>query len=251
MHIVSGIEMLEITAQVMGGTDTIYPTLLWDEHSAVLVDTGFPGLITHFKEAFKKASLPWEKLRTLIITHQDLDHIGSLPALLADEALHLTVLAHAAEKPYIEGERMLLKHTPEAIVAAEAMIPSHVPEDWRRRFLSILSHPPKGKVDQTLADGDILPFAGGITIIHTPGHSPGHLSLYHHSSRTLIAADALTVKEGELYGPNPSATPDMEQALSSLTKFSAYEIDKVICYHGGLYRGDANRRIAEIVQTEL
>lgn len=249
MHIASGIEMLEITAQVMGGSDTIYPTLLWDENSAVLVDTGFPGLLPKFKEALTEAHVPWEQLRTIIITHQDLDHIGSLPALLSEECLGLTVLAHEVEKPYIEGERMLLKHTPEALAAAEAMIPPHVPEEWRRAFLSVLSHPPKGRVDQTLEDGEILPFAGGITVIHTPGHSPGHLSLYHHDSRTLIAADALTVQGGELHGPTPSATPDMKLALSSLTKFAEYEIDTVICYHGGIYRGNANKRIAEIAEA--
>ncbi|WP_340008568.1 MBL fold metallo-hydrolase [Paenibacillus sp. FSL K6-0276] len=251
MHIADGIEMLEITAQVMGGSDTIYPTLLWDQNSAVLIDTGFPGLLPKFKEALKEANVPWEQLHTVIITHQDLDHIGSLPALLSDENLDLTVLAHEIEKPYIEGERMLLKHTPEALAAAEAMIPPHVPEEWRRAFLSVLSNPPKGRVDQILADGEKLPLAGGITIIHTPGHSPGHLSLYHHNSRTLIAADALTVQDGELRGPTPSATPDMKQALSSLTKFSEYKIDRVICYHGGLYRGDANKRIAEIAEVKV
>jgi glyoxylase-like metal-dependent hydrolase (beta-lactamase superfamily II) len=251
MHIAKGIDMLEITAQVMGGSDTIYPTLLWDHNSAVLIDTGFPGLLPKFKEALKEADVPWEQLRTVIITHQDLDHIGSLPALLSEDCLDLTVMAHEMEKPYIEGERMLLKHTPEALAAAEAMIPPHVPEEWRRAFLSVLSHPPKGKVDQTLVDGEILPLAGGITVIHTPGHSPGHLSLYHHDSRTLIAADALTVQDGELHGPTPSATPDMKLALSSLTKFAEYEIDTVICYHGGIYRGDANKRIAEIAETML
>lgn len=249
MHIATGIEMLEITAQVMGGSDTIYPTLLWDQNSAVLVDTGFPGLLPKFKEALKETHVPWEHLRTVIITHQDLDHIGSLPDLLSQECLDLTVLAHEIEKPYIEGERMLLKHTPEALAAAEAMIPPHVPEEWRRAFLSVLSHPPKGRVDRTIVDGEILPLAGGITVIHTPGHSPGHLSLYHPDSRTLIAADALTVQGGELHGPTPSATPDMKLALSSLTKFAEYKIDTVICYHGGIYRGDANKRIAEIAEA--
>lgn len=141
MHIASGIEMLEITAQVMGGKDTVFPTLLSDENSAVLVDTGFPGLLANFKEAFKLANVPWKQLGTIIITHQDLDHIGSLPALLTEEDLDINVLAHEIEKPYIEGERMLLKHTPEAIVAAESMIPPHVPEEWRHAFLSVLSHP--------------------------------------------------------------------------------------------------------------
>ncbi|ULO05503.1 MBL fold metallo-hydrolase [Paenibacillus sp. 19GGS1-52] len=248
MHIAKGIEMLEISVQVMGGSNTIYPTLLWDEETAVLVDTGYPGLLSKFKEVIEQSSIPWKRLHTIVITHQDVDHIGSLPAMLAEEDTVLNVLAHEMEKPYIEGEKMLLKHTLEALAAAAAMIPPHVPEEWRRAFLFTLSHPPKGRVDHTIGEGDILPVAGGITVIHTPGHSPGHLSLYHQESRTLIAADALTVLNGELHGPDVTATPDMATALHSLANLAAYDIDTVICYHGGLYRGDANRRIAELAQ---
>lgn len=248
MHIAKGIDMLEISVQIMGGSNTIYPTLLLNEETAVLVDTGYPGLLSKFKEVIEQAGVPWGRLRTIVITHQDVDHIGSLPAMLAEEDTVLNVLAHEMEKPYIEGEKMLLKHTPEALAAAAAMIPPHVPEEWRQKFLYTLSHPPKGRVDQTIRGGDILPFAGGITVIHTPGHSPGHLSLYHQESRTLIAADALTVLNGELHGPDAAATPDMATALHSLANLAAYDIDTVICYHGGLYRGDANRRIAELAQ---
>jgi glyoxylase-like metal-dependent hydrolase (beta-lactamase superfamily II) len=251
MHIATGIEMLEISVQVMGGIETIYPTLLWDDDSAVLVDTGYPGLLPKFKDALQEAAVPWSKLHTIIITHQDLDHIGSLPAFLTEKGSALTVLAHETEKPYIQGDKMLLKHTPEAIAAAEAMIPPQVPAEWRQAFLNVLAHPPKGKVDLTIADGDHLAVAGGITVIHTPGHSPGHLSLYHHSSRTLIAADALTVVDGELQGPDSKATPDMNTALCSLVKFAEFQIDTVICYHGGLYHGDANHRIAELAGAAL
>lgn len=247
MKIANGIDMLEITAQVMGGSDTLYPVLLHDEDTAVLIDTGYPGLLEHFKAAFETAGVPWSKLKTIILTHQDLDHIGSLPAILESRAGGALVLAHALEKPHIEGDKMLLKHTPEAIAAAEAMLPPHVPEEWRQAFLSVLKHPPKGKVDSTLSHGQRLPLAGGLTVIHTPGHSPGHLCLYHHPSRTLIAGDALTVREGELHGPDTSATPDMPAALASLAKLADYPVDAVICYHGGLYRGsDASRRIAEL-----
>ncbi|WP_379134879.1 MBL fold metallo-hydrolase [Paenibacillus sp. sgz500958] len=246
MHIAKGIEMLEISVQVMGGTDTLYPTLLYDEHSALLVDTGYPGLLESFKSAFQAAQVPWSRLNSVLITHQDLDHIGSLNAILEDCTEPVTVLAHEKEKPYIQGGLMLLKHTPEALAAAEAMLPPHVPEEWRRKFMYVLSHPPKGRVDRLIAGGDELPLAGGARIIHTPGHSPGHLSLYHPGSKTLIAADALTVQDGKLHGPDPRATPDPDTALRSLAALADYDIETVICYHGGLYRGDANRRIAEL-----
>lgn len=251
MHIGKGIEMLELSFQVMGGMDTIYPTLLWDDDSAILVDTGVPGLAQRFKEALAEASVSWEHLQTILITHQDLDHIGSLAALLDLAEPGLNVLAHEIERPYIEGDKMLLKHTPEALAAAEANLPPSLPEELRRAFLNVLAHPPKGRVDQTLTGGEQLPIAGGITVIHTPGHSPGHLSLYHQASRTLIAADALTVQDGKLCGPNAAATPDMHTALSSLKKFAGLEIDQVVCYHGGLFTGDVSRRIAELAQESV
>ncbi|AIQ12583.1 MBL fold metallo-hydrolase [Paenibacillus durus] len=248
MQIAQGIELLEITAEVMGGTDSLYPVLLWDEDHAVLVDTGYPGLLGKFKEAFAHTGVAWSKLDTVVITHQDIDHIGGLPAILSEPHGTIKVLAHPIEQPYIEGERMLLKHTPEAIAAAEAMLPPHVPEEWRRAFLHVLAHPPKAKVDALIEDGQELPVAGGVVVIETPGHSPGHICLYHPASRTLIAGDSLTVKEGVLRGPDPRVTPDMATALSSLRRLAGYEIETVICYHGGLYRGDANRRIAELAE---
>ena len=82
MHIAKGIDMLEITAQVMGGSDTLYPVLLHNDKTAVLMDTGYPGLLENFKKAFEVASVPWSKLGTIVLTHQDLDHIGSLPVIV-------------------------------------------------------------------------------------------------------------------------------------------------------------------------
>ncbi|NJJ39044.1 MBL fold metallo-hydrolase [Paenibacillus apii] len=248
MQIAQGIEMLEITAEVMGGTDTLYPALLWDEDHAVLVDTGYPGLLDKIKKAFELAGVAWSTLDTVVLTHQDIDHIGGLPSILDEANGTIKVLTHPIEQPYIEGERMLLKHTPEAIAAAEAMLPPHVPEEWRRAFLHLLAHPPKAKVDAVIEDGQKLPVAGGVIVVETPGHSPGHVSLYHPASRTLIAADSLTVKNGELHGPDPRVTPDMATALSSLRKYADYAVENVICYHGGLYRGDAGRRIAELAE---
>jgi glyoxylase-like metal-dependent hydrolase (beta-lactamase superfamily II) len=112
-----------------------------------------------------------------------------------------------------------------------------------------LSIPPSGKVDRTLNDGEELPLHGGIEVIHTPGHTPGHLSLFVEKAGLLIAGDELRVEEGELVGPSEWATPDMERANASLRKLLDYRIDYVLCYHGGLYGPDASERIAQLSAT--
>lgn len=83
-------------------------------------------------------------------------------------------------------------------------------------------------------------------VIDTPGHTPGHISLYHMPSKTLIAGDAMTIVDGQLLGPNPLHTFDISVAKESLERLTTYDIDSVICYHGGLYSGDTNSRILEL-----
>jgi glyoxylase-like metal-dependent hydrolase (beta-lactamase superfamily II) len=248
MQLANGLNMLEISANVLGGVDMIHPTLLCDEDAVILVDTGYPGLVPIIREAIETAGVAFDRLTHIVLTHQDLDHIGSLPSLLHESAHPVTVLANEIEKPYIQGDKRLLKLTPEAIAQADALIPPHVPQEWRKAFKAVLENPPSAPVDETLADGEVLPFCGGITVINTPGHTPGHISLYHHASKTLIAGDALIVLDGRLRGPDPQQTLDLALAIQSLQKLADYDIETVICYHGGLYRGDANGRIAELAR---
>ncbi|MFC5467445.1 MBL fold metallo-hydrolase [Cohnella suwonensis] len=61
-----------------------------------------------------------------------------------------------------------------------------------------------------------------------------------------IPADAMVVQGDQLMGPNPGFTPNMNEALRPLGKLAAYDIETVVCFHGGIYRGQENERIAEL-----
>jgi glyoxylase-like metal-dependent hydrolase (beta-lactamase superfamily II) len=248
MRIANGVEMLEISATVMGKVDVVHPTLIWDKDMVVLIDTGYPGQLPLIREAMMNADVPLDRLNKIIITHQDLDHIGSLPSLINESSQFIEILANEVEKPYIEGEKKLLKLTPEAIAQAEANLPENVPVEWRKAFIAVLENPPHAPVDKTVTDGEELLYCGGITIINTPGHTPGHISLYHKPSKTLIAADALTVEDGQLQGPIPEYALDYDLAIKSISKFMAYDIDTVICFHGGLFNNNSNQRISELAK---
>ncbi|WP_036605503.1 MBL fold metallo-hydrolase [Paenibacillus assamensis] len=240
--------MLTLSTSMMGKVETIYPTLLWDENNLVLVDTGYPRQLPLLEEAFRKLGKSTKEITSIIITHQDLDHIGSLPDIIKQSNFDIEVLSSPFEQPYIQGDKTLLKLTPEAIKQAEASLPPQLPEQWRSAFLFMLKHPPRANVHRTLQDGEQLPYCGGLTVIPTPGHTPGHISLYHHSSKTLIAGDTMVVTKGQLFGPDAMHTLDLRTAYHSLHQLAQYEIDTVICYHGGKYIGEANRRIAELAR---
>jgi glyoxylase-like metal-dependent hydrolase (beta-lactamase superfamily II) len=173
-----------------------------------------------------------------------------LSSILKDSSQLIEVLADDVEKPYIQGDKQLLKLTPEAIAQAAAKLPDSVPSEWRKAFITTLENPPHAPVDTTVFDGQELPYCGGITIINTPGHTPGHICLYHKLSKTLIAADAMVVEAGQLYGPVPQNALDYKTAIQSLNKLTAYPIENIICYHGGLFTNNPNHRIAELAALE-
>lgn len=206
------------------GEFTLNPTLIWDDSLAILVDTGMPGQNKLILEGINVVGVPLERLKSVILTHQDIDHIGSLPALINDLG-NLTVYAHALDKPYIEGQKPLLK--------------LELPEQLQH----LVDNPPKVKVDQILNDGDELPYFGGIQVIFTPGHTPGHISLYLRKSKILIAGDALYSVDGELKAPTSQTTPDLPAAQRSIAKFLDYDINKVICFHGGLCTNRVNEQL--------
>lgn len=106
----------------------------------------------------------------------------------------------------------------------------------------------KANVDETVEDEEELPYCGGITVVYTPGHTPGHICLYYKRSKTLIAGDALSIK-GKLLVHSPRhSCLDKEQYDKSLKKLTTYDIETVVCYHGGIYRNNPNRRIAELTE---
>lgn len=245
MKVSTGVETLELLAtNFMGTQSVIHPTLIHDDETVILVDAGYPGQLPQIREAIEKTGVPFARLNKVIITHQDLDHIGSL-ANIRHELPVVEVLAHAWEKPYIQGELRPIKMTPQRIAQREAQF-SALPQEQRRTLKALLEIPTQATVDRAVADGEELPYCGGINVIHTPGHTPGHVCLYLRQSKTLVTGDALNHTDGRLVGPNPLHTYEIATAVRSLKKLGAYDIETVICYHGGVYRGDANRRIAEL-----
>ncbi|MCS6591342.1 MBL fold metallo-hydrolase [Bacillus cereus] len=209
MEIAKGIEMLQLEFQEF----FIHPILLWDDEMAVLIDTGFPGQIEDIQVEMEKVGVSFDKLKVVILTHQDIDHIGSLPELLQRCRSNIKVYAHELDKPYIEGDLPLLKD-------------------------GNVENRPKGKVSDTMIDGQELPYCGGILILHTPGHTPGHISLYLKQSKILVAGDSMYSVNGMLGGIHAPTTINIKEAQQSLKKYLNLDIESVVCYHGGLSKGN-------------
>lgn len=232
--------VLHLNIPTPSGNSPIYPVMLRDEDGITLVDTGMIGQFEGLESALEQEGVQLADIKRIILTHQDIDHIGNLGALL-DAIPGLEVWAHADEVPYIKGEKPLIKFTPERI--------SLLPEPVHSQAKQLLSQLPEIEISRVLEDGDMLPLQGGIQVIHTPGHTPGHICLYFRESEFLLAADELRVVDDELVGPAPPVTPDMPEALRSLKRLTGLKLNKVLCYHGGEYTNEPSEHIAKLVES--
>ena len=224
--------ILPLAADWGGHTMVCNASLIVDAaRGPTLVDAGLPGQAPAVAAALSELGLAVEDLRRIIVTHQDIDHIGSLRALA--ELSGASVLAHAVEAPFIDGTEPPRFARPEI----QALRPE-------LRALAEGFRP--AAVGELLEDGARLDLAGGVRVVSTPGHTPGHISLYLERTRTLIAGDALVAEGGRLQGPNPSATPDMAQAAESVRRLAELDVAAIVCYHGGVVADDAGGQLRRV-----
>ncbi len=209
----SKLTALEVKFDFGGATNTIYPVILSDEEEMVLIDCGYPNFLPLIKAEAEKEGLDISKLTKIIITHHDFDHMGAL-AEFKRAYPQFKVLSSIEDEKYVSGKEKSLR-----LQQAESIYNS-LPEDQKE--------------------------GGGIEVVATPGHMPGHISIYVKDSRTLIAGDALVIENEELVIANPQYTLDIEEAKESAEKLLNYDIDRVICYHGGIYTKNIKKALERI-----
>lgn len=208
----------------------IHPVVLKDNNEMILVDCGYIGFMPIIEEAMRKENLGCNELTKIVITHQDHDHIGSL-ADFKQKYPNVKIVASEIEAPYISGEKKSLR-----LEQAEALQDtlSEEQKSFGKAFCDILKSVKPVKVDVLVRDGDII--SGGCEVVGTPGHTPGHISIYVKNKKTLITGDAVALENNQLVIANPQFTLDMGDTNKSISKILAYDADTYICYHGGVYK---------------
>ncbi|MCH1966219.1 MBL fold metallo-hydrolase [Paraclostridium sordellii] len=236
------LNVLEVSFEFNGMTDKIYPVILSDDKEMILIDCGYPNFLTLIEECATKNNLDLSNLTKLIITHHDFDHMGSA-ADLKSKYPNIQILASLKDEKYISGKEKSLR-----LQQAESIY-DNLPEERKEealKFHKLLESIDNVDIDITLNNGDTFDWCGGIEIIETPGHMPGHISIYVKESKTLIAGDALVIEDEKLAIANPQYTLNMREAKKSINKLLNYDIDKIICYHGGIYQSDIKNSLEKI-----
>lgn len=208
----------------------------------VLVDTGLKRSAAKIKELADNLFWPDSKPAAIILTHGHFDHVGS--ALELAHEWEVPVFAHVMELPYLTG------------------VSAYPPADpWAGGGLMSVVSPafPSGPFNlsdhiQVLPQDGSLPFLPDWKFVHTPGHSPGHISLFRKRDRVLIAGDAFVTTRPEsvwsvmmqtkkLAGPPRYFTYDWNAAAKSVEKLADLEPEIVATGHGHPMKGEEMRKM--------
>lgn len=180
----------------------------------VLVDTGMRGSARRVLRAARSASGN-APVTHVLLTHWHIDHVGSAAEIQRKTGAR--VYAHQGDIPFVEGRETLG-------LAGDETRRSRFVQSLLRRLYRPCS------VDVAVTDGEVLPLAGGIQVLHLPGHTPGSVCYYHQPTSSLFLGDVLTRRQ-ETWGlPSPRFTANAAQARASLARL--YDLRVCACYFG-------------------
>jgi len=210
------------------GVPYVNAFLIEDGDRVVLVDSGLPKRAGVVLEALARIGRGPPDLQHILITHHHQDHAGSLAALV--RATGARTYAHPLDRRILQGER-------DRPPASNPNLASRLME-WTGRRMGLIETEP-ATVDQALAGGETLPLAGGLRVLHTPGHTPGHVSFLMESRRLLFAGDAAASLFGRVGPPLAAYTEDLARMRRSLRELAELDLDAACFGHGGVLREGA------------
>jgi glyoxylase-like metal-dependent hydrolase (beta-lactamase superfamily II) len=210
------------------------------DRSWVLVDAGLPGFARPIARAAAHRFGGGARPRAIVLTHGHFDHVGTAGKLA--ERWNVPIYAHELELPYLTGQAAYPPPEPRVggggIAALSPLFPRG-PFDLRPRM-------------RMLPRDGTVPAMPGWRWIHTPGHTPGHVSLFREADRAVIVGDAfVTTKQAslmasltnrpEIQGPPAYYTPDWGSSWGSVELLSALEPELAATGHGPPMRGPGMR----------
>ena len=205
---------------------------LEDDGSVTLVDAGLPWATRRIEAGLTELGKVPADVSRILLTHAHADHAGGARALKSRTGG--SVHAHDMEAGYIRAGKP--------------------PEPDRRSFaarvFALLPTSFHGvEVDETFSDGQLLDVGGGLRVVHTPGHTPGHVSLVHEPSGTLITGDAL-FNWTRITFSMPWSCADIPMSRETAARLGEVDYEVAAFTHGPEIREGAREKVRAFLRRK-
>jgi len=213
-----------------------------------LVDAGpkTEAAQTALETGVRGAGCRIEDIRRVVLTHGHSDHFGNAHWVASRSGAQ--IFAHPSDRPKFAGDRWMIDHLRTHFLAAG--LPASFLPTFTERMRAMRHLFDAVAEFQPLGDGDTLDTDGGrLRVLHCPGHSLGHICLYHDDG-VLVAGDLLL----EEISPNPIVEfderghriPTLPQYLAPLRRILLLNCDVAYPGHGGPI-ANPSARIRELI----
>lgn len=204
----------------------VHVHLVVTDDGVVLIDTGLPGKTAKIEQALAAASKTLGDVRTILLTHWHVDHVGSAADLRRRSGAR--TVAHALDAPVIAGD------TPPPFTTLQK-IAKH-----------LTGTPDPAAVDETLTADGPAP-APGFSAVHTPGHTAGHVSyLLDRAGGILFVGDAAGGAGTKVRHTPGVMTADQATARASVAKLAGLSFEVAVFGHGKAVVGGAVEKFREL-----
>ncbi len=199
--------------------------LVDDDGQVTLVDAGTKRAPKSVVAALAFIGHDPSDVTRLVVTHAHPDHVGGLAGLRGRTGA--TVAVHERDAAYVrEGLGPVLDR---ATLGGRLL----------RRNRGATPTP----VDDELVDGQLLPVAGGLRVVHTPGHTPGHVALLHEPSRVLITGDSIFNAFHRMTWPVAAFCTDVRMNQQTADVLGELDYDVAAFTHGPEIREGAREAV--------
>lgn len=197
--------------------------LIVEPTGLTLIDTGLAGNFKTVMKYLAALGKPPADLKRIILTHSDGDHVGALAALKA--AIGARIYASPIEAQAIEAAHPSRELKVKGLQAF-----------LFKTIAGPLFKAQPARVDELINDGDVLPILGGLRVVATIGHTPGHISLYAPAARILFGGDSMVSEKSGLRVSRGMNTWDEAKAKEAVKIQAALGAEIVCVGHGPVVR---------------
>jgi glyoxylase-like metal-dependent hydrolase (beta-lactamase superfamily II) len=224
MEIIEGIHRVDEASANMAHAN-VYLVINGEE--LTVIDTGTSGNAQKIVGYVQKIGHQPSDVKTIILTHFHMDHMGSAKELKA--LTNAKVAVHTEDADFVSGKKPLPK-----------------PKNILFRAVSSFVKPAPVEVDIILKEGDKI---AGLTVFHTPGHTPGSIVLLDEERKVLFAGDTLRYDGKKVSGAPEQFSIDSNQVRESIAKVSTLNFDVMLPGHGEILKPNASEEIKKFNET--